>query len=47
VTSGLDGLDFANSTTFYMQEMGREDAQEAISYGDGFGFKLLEDYHDD
>ena len=39
--SGLGGtseLDFTNSTTWPIQVIGRQEAQEALDYGPGYGF---------
>lgn len=43
--SGLSELDFYNSTTWRVNEMGRGDAKTTLEAGEGFGFDVLEQYH--
>jgi len=43
----LELLDFRNETTWPMQEHGRDQAQQAMQQGDGFGFKALDEWKSD
>uniref|UniRef100_A0A7S3RP07 PNPLA domain-containing protein n=1 Tax=Strombidinopsis acuminata TaxID=141414 RepID=A0A7S3RP07_9SPIT len=43
--SGLSELDFYNSTTWRVNEMGRRDAKATLEAGENFGFEMLEQYH--
>ena len=42
-----DCLDFNNSTTWPLQEQGRQDAQEMLKLGEGKGFQALDLWMDD
>ena len=40
-------LDFNNSTTWKLQESGRQQAKETMEMGEGIGFKALESWLED
>mmetsp|Transcript_9322 Transcript_9322/g.11411 ORF Transcript_9322/g.11411 Transcript_9322/m.11411 type:complete len:170 (-) Transcript_9322:145-654(-) len=40
-------LDFRNSTTYLLQEQGRQDAQEILQLGEGTAFQAMRDWMDD
>ena len=42
----LECLDFNNSTTWPLQEQGRQDAKEMLQIGEGVAFKALETWMD-
>jgi len=42
---GLEELDFYNSTTWKVNEMGRNDAKATLEAGEKFGFEMFEQYH--
>lgn len=42
--NGINLLRFSNESTWFMQEMGRKDAKNAISMGEGQGFVKLSEW---
>ena len=46
-TTGKQLLDFNNSTTWELQEQGRQDASDMLKLGEGKAFEALDDWMDD